>query len=94
MSISEIEEGPQDQLSCLRNLAFQLILDGEVSQVAHLRRDLCECAGVSSALCSSVWKDALGCAVQIPRHLTNSVSFRFFFAQQMAHRLVTPKLFN
>ncbi|QRD62732.1 hypothetical protein H8Z72_23435 (plasmid) [Xanthomonas citri pv. citri] len=59
MSISELTEGPDDPLSRLVNMAFQLIHDGEPTHIARIRRDLCVQAGYSHASCEVVWQTAL-----------------------------------
>jgi hypothetical protein len=59
MCFSEITEGPDDPRSRLVNLAFQLIVDGEPSQIAHIRHDLCVEAGINSLLCNVVWQASL-----------------------------------
>lgn len=78
---SELEEGPQDLLSLLKNLAFQLVLDGEVSQIAHLRRDQCIRAGATDEQCSRIWKSALAFAQSHVNPKFVEPSRRFSFAQ-------------
>lgn len=91
MYITELEEGPQDLISCLRNLAFQLVFDGEASQLAHIRRDICVSSGASEDDCSFVWNEAL----KATRDLRSSrQSIGFEVAASMAHRLVPPHRFH
>ncbi|WP_152667155.1 hypothetical protein [Xanthomonas perforans] len=78
---SELEEGPQDLSSLLMNLAFQLVFDGEVTQVAHLRRDQCICAGATEEQCSRIWKSALAFAQGYVSPKSVESSHRFHFAQ-------------
>ncbi|WP_267122635.1 hypothetical protein [Xanthomonas sacchari] len=91
MCISELEEGPMDLLSCLRNLAFQLALDGEVSQIAHLRRDICVRVGADEATCSRIWKQALQAASESQ---CSSSEARVHFASRVAYSLVSPQLLH
>jgi len=78
---SELEEGPQDLQSLLKNLAFQLVFDGEVTQLAHHRHDQCMRAGATTAQCARIWKNALAFAEQYvnPKHVESSR--RFHYAQ-------------
>ncbi|MCU1709519.1 hypothetical protein ABQW72_00390 [Xanthomonas hortorum pv. pelargonii] len=85
---SELEEGPQDLPSLLKNLAFQLVLDGEVSQVAHLRRDQCIRAGATEELCSRIWKSALSFSEAYVSPKFVEISRRFHFAKCSASKIV------
>lgn len=86
MCISELQEGPLDPASCLRNYAFQLVLDGVCTHLSSLRRDQCIDAGIDPAICWEIQRSALQIATD-PRN--ESVKGGFTFASSIARMLVS-----
>lgn len=89
---SELEEGPQDLSSMLKNLAFQLVLDGEVSQVAHHRRDQCVMAGASDEECRRIWNSALTFSQRPGAPSPLNTVRRFHYAQASASMIASGML--
>lgn len=91
MSISELQEGPQDPTSCLVNFAFQLVLDGQKTHISNLRREQCLEAGIDPAICGSISLSAL----QIANDPRNAhVKGGFVFASSIARMLVGAAKLN